>query len=353
MSLTGNQRRRLRDALVAAFPTEARLDDLFFSGDFDPPRNRPEITTASGLLDMVREIIVRADGEGWLHQLVTEAGKANNTPELIAFAKETEPVLLAATVNHYRVLLMGERPLIDREPLRDAVQRLAAGQKRILVIDGDPASGKSHTVWFLRYLREQRQGFGLVWIDLRELANFAPQRLVEPVLIARSMAKQMGMADIVHEREEETWAAWTNDFCDTLTGKLAAAAEPWWVVIDSFSAVPLPHDSVGFVKTLCERLAVNIPKLTVILLSYRDSIPDNLEPDVQRETIDAIDEGHIGLFFKELYESLQVQPADLVIAEKTAEVLRAVDPNHPRRLEALGREVIRVAKDIVAKKGQP
>ena len=107
-----------------------------------------------------------------------------------------------------------------------------------------PVTGKSHTVWFIRYLKEQQKTFGLVWVDLSELASATPHGLVDPGMIARSMALQMAMQDVVHERGEESWAAWTTEFCDSLTGRLTNAPAPWWLVIDNFSAVPLPQDSL-------------------------------------------------------------------------------------------------------------
>ena len=348
MPLNADQRRRLVDALVLAFPTPQALTDLVYYADFNPPKTLPEITTASGILSMVRELITKADAEGWLPKLVEEAVKANDQhAPLVAFRDEIKPLIIAANADHYRVLLMGDRPLIDRDPLRDAAQRLSSGQKRILVVDGEPVTGKSHTIWFIRYLREQHKNFNVIWIDLRDLATAASDGVIDPSMIARSMALQMSMPDLVREREEETWAAWTNVFCDALTGKLAAAPQPWWLVIDNFSVVPLPHDSLGLVKKLCERLSINLPNLCVVLLSYKESIPDTVEPDVEREKINPLDAGHLGLFFKALYDSRQHQVADAVIAERVADVLRSVDPNHPRRLEAIAAQVTRVVKSIL------
>jgi hypothetical protein len=339
-------------ALLLAFPSPDALEGLIFSADFTPPKSLAAITTASGLTSMVRELITKGDAEGWLPKLVDEAAKANAADLALAQLRdELKPMIIAASANHYRALLMGDRTLIDRDALRQAVERLANGQKRILVVDGEPVTGKSHTIWFLRHLHEQHKNFNLVWIDLKELAGTAADGVINPSAIAKSMAAQMGMSDLVRAREEETWAAWTTVFCDNLTGRLGNAPQPWWVVIDSFAAVRLPQDSLDFVKKLCERLSINIANLNVVLLSYKESVPQTVEPDVERETIAPVDTGHIGLFFKELYESRQQPASDQVIAQKVAEVLRAVDPKHPRRLEALGAEAVRVAKSIVQELG--
>ncbi len=327
---------------------------MFFA-DFTPQRTLASVTTASGLLTQVRELITKADAEGWLPKLVDEAAKSNPAHAgLSAFRNEIKPLILAANVNHYRAVLMGDRLLIDRDAVRGAFERLANAQKRIVIVDGEPVTGKSHTVWFIRYLRDQHKNFGLIWIDLRDLAKASPDGLIEPTAIARSMAKQMSLdPTLVPDRGEQTWAAWISDFCDGLTGKLATAEKPWWLVVDNFTALRLPQETLDLLKKLCERLAINIPNLFLVLLGYKDTVPPQVEADIERETITRIDATEVGLFFKELYDSRQIPVTEAEIAGKVADVLRSVDPNHPRRLEIMGAEVTKIARTILQKAGGP
>jgi hypothetical protein len=347
MPLTGDQRRRLVDALIAAFPTDQALAEMVSFADLTPPRRLLEITTASGLRAQARELVERADGEGWLPDLVREAIKANEHAALVALLDEIKPLIVAAAANHYEVLVMGDRVLIDREPLRQALKRLSNQQKRIVIVTGAPVTGKTHTIWFIRHLRQQLKQFGLVWIDLEELAK-AANGFIEPMAIAKSIVRQMPLdASIVEPKGEENWAAWSIAFCQTLTGRLATAAQPWWVVIDNFSSVALTQDTKDFVKKLCEQLVITLDNLSVILLSYDDKLPDKIEGDVDREQLTAIGPVEVGLFFNAVFRSQNRQPTVAEVGQKVAEVLRAVNPQHPRPLEALAIEVTRVAKQIV------
>src|SRR5262245_60858606 len=131
MPLTGGQRRRLVEVLMAAFPKESDLARMVSYAELTPTRTLSAITTASGVESQARELIERADAEGWLPSLVSEAAKANASAALVAFRDEIKPLIVAASTNHYQVLLMGGRALIDREPLRRALERLSSQQKRI------------------------------------------------------------------------------------------------------------------------------------------------------------------------------------------------------------------------------
>jgi hypothetical protein len=355
MPLTGPQLKRFVDTFAAAFPNIEGLAEMVAYVDLTPRRSLVSITTAGTLPAQVRELITTAEAEGWLPKLVEHAATSNpGAPGLAALRDEIKPLILAAAVNHYRAVVMGDRLLINRDAVRGALERLSNAQKRIVIVDGEPVTGKSHTVWFIRYLRDNFRSFGLIWIDLRELVAASPDGLIEPTLLARSMVKQMSLDPaLVPERGEQTWAAWTSDFCDGLTGKLSAAEKPWWLVIDNFTAVRLPQETLDLVKKLCERLAINIPSLYLVLLGYRETMPPQVEADIEREQIARIDAAEVGLFFKELYDSRQIPVTEAEIALKVVQVLRSVDPAHPRRLEIMGAELTKIARTILQEAGQP
>ena len=172
MPLNADQRLRIMAALEQAFPTEAHLEDLVFAVDLPKPTTLSLITTANGIHSQVRDLITIADADGWLPKLVEQAANDRSSNEtLTRFRDEIKPLILEANANHYHVLLMGNRPLIDRDPLRQAVERLSTGQKRILVINGEPVSGKSHTIWFIRHLHEQHKNFDLLVTSAASMAG--------------------------------------------------------------------------------------------------------------------------------------------------------------------------------------
>ncbi|MDF5725778.1 MAG: SUMF1/EgtB/PvdO family nonheme iron enzyme [Rhizonema sp. PD37] len=68
--LSGQQRKKLRDALMDAFPDKSSLEQLL---DFELDKNLNEITRDSNLGVIVFELIKRAESEGWLIKLVRAA----------------------------------------------------------------------------------------------------------------------------------------------------------------------------------------------------------------------------------------------------------------------------------------
>jgi len=88
-SITGAQRKRLLEALVAAFPTEIALRQLSQYG-VDHPLER--ITTASGLDAKVFEVVAWAVAQGRLDLLVKGAHGINPTsPALVEFLRGLSP----------------------------------------------------------------------------------------------------------------------------------------------------------------------------------------------------------------------------------------------------------------------
>ena len=83
---TPQQRKKLRDALISAFPEKSSLEQLL---DFELDRKVNQITQDSNLQTVVYKLIERAQAEGWLVELVRAARKENpGNSELAAIALE-------------------------------------------------------------------------------------------------------------------------------------------------------------------------------------------------------------------------------------------------------------------------
>ncbi|MDF5713987.1 MAG: SUMF1/EgtB/PvdO family nonheme iron enzyme [Rhizonema sp. NSF051] len=84
--LSGQQRKKLRDALMDAFPEKSSLEQLL---DFELDKNLNEITRDSNLGVIVFELIKRAESEGWLINLVRATGnEISGNLRLQAIAQE-------------------------------------------------------------------------------------------------------------------------------------------------------------------------------------------------------------------------------------------------------------------------
>ncbi|MUG92504.1 CHAT domain-containing protein [Scytonema sp. UIC 10036] len=86
MNLTGQQRKRLRDALISAFPDRSSLEQLL---DFELNKKLNQITQDTNLQTVVFQLIQRAEAEGWVVDLIRAARKENpGNSELQAIARE-------------------------------------------------------------------------------------------------------------------------------------------------------------------------------------------------------------------------------------------------------------------------
>jgi hypothetical protein len=84
--LTSQQRKKLRDALISAFPEKSLLEQLL---DFELDKKLNQITQDSNLQTVVYQLIQRAQAEEWLIDLILAARKENpKNSQLEAIALE-------------------------------------------------------------------------------------------------------------------------------------------------------------------------------------------------------------------------------------------------------------------------
>ena len=89
MSLSGQQLKQLRNALIDAFPKKSSLEQLLY---FELEINLDEITKDSDLQDIVFNLIQTAESQGWLLDLVRAACNSNpGNPQLRTVAEKLLP----------------------------------------------------------------------------------------------------------------------------------------------------------------------------------------------------------------------------------------------------------------------
>ena len=102
MTLTGDRRKQLHDALISAYSTEAKLKQ-FVRLELD--KNPDVVGTGADLAERVLKLIENAEDYGWETQLIFAARESNpGNPKLSAFVRvyETEYLQqLAQKVNFY------------------------------------------------------------------------------------------------------------------------------------------------------------------------------------------------------------------------------------------------------------
>lgn len=353
--LTRDQLKRLLDALLAAYQKREDFEFLVFSID-----NRPldQLARTGDLTNDIRRVVMVATQERWIADLVAEA--ASDRPrvaELADLAKELTPIVtLAAVADPWKACLVNGLPLVDRQPVRDAVRNLdTQGGSRLLSISGPATSGKSHTLNLVSWRADEGKD-GLVLIELSKLVDrsAAAQDPVSPRRLAEAICEQMGVdpALLLPEGGEQD-SRWGYAFCNRLQAYVLKqrAANPspvrWWIAIDELNSVPISQQTSDLLKELATRIGKVLTEFRLVLLGYADVLPPNIGA-VQRAELEHLTGDELQTYFIDLYLSTGKPPDPDRVAQAIAYVLQRFNPSDPLRMRALGEHVAAETQAILA-----
>ncbi|MGW1375964.1 hypothetical protein ACWD6P_17045 [Streptomyces sp. NPDC002446] len=212
-----------------------------------------------------------------------------------------------AARDHFRtcVLKNGTEAFIDREDLRETLRRFIADpDKFILLVDGEPDSGRSYTYNFLRHIG-QHLGFRPVRVTLSHTSTAAKvvQRLADFVADPAAGASPLnptGLNDLLPSIDEAAhWVA----------GRATAVEERLWVVLDECDKLDPGSDVWDFIGQLAtaiyEHAAVHgdeAPRL--VLLGYGRSmrqLPYDLRGNLCWDTARVAGAGDLRTFFDQVF----------------------------------------------------
>ena len=137
------------ETLVDAFDEESQMAQLVRAA---AGRSLHRVAMGKDLEEITAKVIQSAQNQGWLPALIKEAWQARQSdPVLTRFHEAWKVPAAEAPVDHRKVLLLpGKTVLIDRGPLRDALMTLEdANGSRVLIVDGDPESGKTYSFHYI------------------------------------------------------------------------------------------------------------------------------------------------------------------------------------------------------------
>jgi hypothetical protein len=294
------------------------------------------------------------DSEGvfvGIHRSVTDIALARNaiSAEHIRhwlMARRLLPVQeFLHEMDHFEVCcLTGTHVMVDRTKLRDALRQISRPLgKRILVVKGEPKTGKSHTLQLISYLRHVFGNFILVVIDLESfIRTVGKNAIIEPWDMARRIVKLVGYDMEVPERPHDAqWARWVLDFCDDFEGRaLREQAQQdvpiRWIVIDGLNAVLLTQPTLDLIKELAFRISVTLTKFRLILLGYAESLPAQVLPVAEEEHIDAIGQNELIEFFARARKQLKIPFDDDKLVQAVQHMLDKLVPDEPDFMAHLG-----------------
>lgn len=349
LKLRPDQLRRLSKAMIAAFPRRSDLEDfvLLTTGEtLDYYSSRPD-----SLSDDVRRVILHAQANAWLHDLLESLVDRNpGDPEFTGVRRELLARPSPPPADPWLACIVRDAPFVDREPLRDAMRDLETdGGRQVLVVHGDPGTGKTHTTEFVRW-RARECGHEFVSIDLEQMARLSGRDgLIWPETVAHRLRDLLNLdLDLpAREEEDQQYARWNLSTCDKLTGALIDVAKYWWVVVDSFNLVPLPQATADFFKEFAIRVDASLPRLRLVLLGFNESLRPDLERHAHREHTRYPSQEELALYFTRLHESVGRAPQPEQVADSVQRVFSAVDPDAPARMRNLADAVAAEVKRVL------
>jgi hypothetical protein len=350
MLLTTGERAELHEVLQSAFPNQELLDMLV-----DQLERRPGNIPGGTITARVLNLINLADGQGFLEKLLTTAAEQPEQQDNIKLQAVTDSLLkrireragarwLESEDPYQACFLHNSRPLVNRSTLRAAITALCSDEGiRVLVVNGDPISGKSYTLQYIVFLAD-KFGNDRVYIDIKDelQTSFGPDAL------ARSIGLQLNLSpeEIRSIPASPQNARWVMDIRDWIIGASKRNGALWWIILDGFDHPDLPPETHQLIEHLMLHVEKVKPPVRLVLLSYRRPIPRDIRRDIKDETIAPIDRLELAEFFQRLYQlsNKTVTPDDLKqIVDKVLDLVPAGDPE---RLYSLAEAVEKTAQRL-------
>lgn len=251
---------------------------------------------------MAVAVLRRAELDRWLGELLTVIV---NTPSLGA------PVIAACTralaawrkaearAERYSpgdpksaLMLFNDAPFVDRVAQRQYVQELVQRVgRRVMIVRGEPATGKTHTGLFVRHLVEQNANVQMAPVRLQEMGG----ERIGAIDLMTEIADRMGFStqgeqwdSLAQEaRQAEKLTRWL----EVQTASLRTRQHSWLLVIDS-----LNHPRVGSgALELIDRLIISgsrgdLVNVGLLLLALPTPPPAHVAGDVLDITLPPLTE---------------------------------------------------------------
>ncbi|HVE71074.1 MAG TPA: hypothetical protein VNI54_06875 [Thermoanaerobaculia bacterium] len=298
--------------------------------------------------------LVAANNGAWIEAFVKrfQQHRAEDAP-LQQFAASVT-VVAVATTDPYALTYPDSRPFVNRIPLRETLPDLVAGLSRILVVKGDPQSGKTHTASLIRAVAKN-VGFEVANVNL---IRYAQSRDVTPMDIGEELAHVMNLGK-PPDHGNELLARWILSYSAWFEGQVrareaaaTAAGETmptWWIIIDGFQSISVPPPVHDFVDELCARVSETLPHLRVVLISYTRDLSPDVEPLLSVDETGEITSDHLTRFFFEFYREHKPQAANVGdrASSHAAQVVSIMKAATAAPIAAMGRELVVRCKKIL------
>ncbi|MET9375568.1 trypsin-like peptidase domain-containing protein [Streptomyces sp. NPDC002992] len=280
---------------------------------------------------------------------------------LLTRLREDEAVLHSPQ-DPFRTLVLanGTEVFIDRDGLREKLRAFVADpEQTVLVVDGEPDSGRSYSYRLIRHLG-QHCGFRPVRVTLSRTSTAA--RLVER--LDDFVAGPGGDRTPLNPTQLNDPLPAIDDAVHRIVSRATAAEDRFWLVLDECDKLDPTADVWDCIGKLAlavyEHTPVRreaVPRL--VLLGYSPTmrqLPYDIRKNECRDTSRVVGEDDLRDFFREFFA--QEHPASdgaavpALVDVAVAEVLRAVDApgstdSYMRRVCTAVEETVRLSRSLV------
>ncbi|WP_284581178.1 hypothetical protein [Streptomyces sp. 2P-4] len=217
--------------------------------------------------------------------------------------------------DHFRagVLRNGAEVFIDRAQLRERLREfLADPEKTVLVVDGEPDSGRSYSYSLIRYLG-QHCGFRPVRVTLTHTTTAA--RLIRQIaarLNPEAEPPQLNPTPLNDPLSAHEWAV------QQIVTRATAAPEAFWIILDECDRLASTSDAWDAIGQLAQALFEHGPEPEgtaprLVLLGYPGTMPQlpyEIRKTVCRDTARILGRDDVDDFFRTYFTQAPVPPAE-------------------------------------------
>ncbi len=224
-------------------------------------------------------VVNSADDQGWLRDLVIRLRTDIPTrPEFTAVLAEIDraaPVRTAADPFE-EVLLDGERPFVNRRPLRAHLLNLTnLGGSAVLMVDGAPRTGKTFSFYLINHVAPTK---GFI------VSKFKMARLPRPDELASEILGRLGVERALPAIGSESAERWAEKLADIVARAIEEKKSLRLFVFDEFPDAPLPEGTASFIVRLATYADEELrPHLRVVLMRFGGALPPELDDVVLRD----------------------------------------------------------------------
>jgi Effector-associated domain 1 len=350
---------KMRDVFLAAFPQRVRLDNFVLTrlGLNAETIVAPTLDLETAWLRIIQHCLAR----GWVGKLLKGLDDERGGNPLVQqfLSNFALRVALAPIPHEEQFLLWGKMPMINRTALRKTLKDFTDHPSPgVMVINGPECSGKSHSFYYLNYLRQQRSpNTHVIYLNLAK-DPFDPTDLeAQTTELARQITQRLPFIESQDApARDKTNARWKTDFFNFLQKSLKANAATCWLVVDGLNQSHVTQETTDFLSALAERSTTDLQGLLVVLIGLE---PDSLKVDIateaflQLERVQPVSQEDLVVFLDKLFQLIESDPgkrAELV-SDAIINLEQQVDSIAPRYMDRLIRALIALVHQVVANIG--